>query len=387
MRINPNRTQMGKGFVLVIHNAYYTYRWSRSKNLRVFYNGNTSNPSLEQLQDVVDKTNPLAHRIGNPGLNQSFRHFLNFRYTATNTEKSSTFVANVSSSLTQDQIVTNRYINNTNNLLYLLGDTLENRASLSQAVNLDGNYNLRSYISYSLPLKFIKSNINFDASADLNRNPGITTPVNNADVIQSLRNYSYSQNYGAGLTLSSNISQNLDFNISTRGYYNYAYNTLNPDQKTTYYNQFNRVRLNWVFYKGFVFNTDYTHRVNTSVVADAPNINFQMWNLSVGKKLFKKQNGDIRLSVYDVLGQNEGFRQNVSVDYTEEVQSQVLQRYYMITFTYNIRKFGQGQAMPQGAEDGGENRRGNWNRGEGGGRPGGGRPGGGGGFGGGNRDF
>jgi hypothetical protein len=78
----------------------------------------------------------------------------------------------------------------------------------------------------------------------------------------------------------------------------------------------------------------------------------------------------------------------VNVDYIEEVRSLVLQRYFMLTFTYNIRKFGQGQAMPQRPQDGGENR-GNWNRGEGGGRPGGGfGPGGGpGGGGGGNRDF
>jgi hypothetical protein len=386
-RLFPNRTQLGRGFVRVIPNASFTYRFSPSKNLRLFYNANTSNPSLEQLQDVIDKTYPMAHRIGNPDLNQSYRHFLNFRYTATNTEKSSTFVAFVNGSLTQDQIVTNRFINNTTDLtnphpdglLFLLGDTLQNRATLSRAENLNGNYNLRSYISYSLPLKFIKSNINIDASADMNRNPGITTPINDPEVIQSLRNYSYSQNYGGGLTLSSNISRDLDFNISTRGFYNYAYNTLNPDQKTTYYNQINRIRFNWVFYKGFVFNTDYTHRVNSSVAANTPNINFQMWNMSVGKKIFKKQNGDIRLSVFDVLGQNAGFRQNVNVDYLEEVQSQVLQRYYMLTFTYNIRKFGQGQTGPQMPE-GGDRR--NFNRGEGGGRPaggpGGGGPGGGG---------
>ncbi|MGV3503810.1 MAG: outer membrane beta-barrel protein [Adhaeribacter sp.] len=382
VRENPVPARLGKGFVRVIPNAYFTYRFDRNKNLRIFYNGNTSNPSLEQLQDVIDKTNPLAHRIGNPDLDQSYRHYLNFRYTATNTEKSSTFVTYISSSLTQNQIVNNRFVNNTDTLLYLLGDTLQNRASLSRAENLDGNYNLRAYISYSLPLKFIKSNLNFDVSADVNRNPGISTPINTPDLIQSIRNYSYSQNYGGGLTLSSNISQNLDFNLSTRGFYSYAYNTLSPDKKTTYYNQFNRARLNWVFYKGFVFNTDYTHRLNTSVVAGASNVSFHMLNLSLGKKVFKKQNGDIRLSVFDALGQNKGFRQNVGVESIEEVQSMVLQRYYMLTFTYNIRKFGNGSAAPAGPGDGRD--RGNWNRGDGrrgDGPPGGGYPGGG------SRDF
>jgi hypothetical protein len=252
----------------------------------------------------------------------------------------------VSGSLTQNQIVTNRFANNTGDLLYIFGDTLRDRATLARAENLNGNYNLRSFASYSLPLKFIKSNLNFDVSADVNRTPGITTPIRNPAVINSINTFSYAQNYGGGLTLSSNISQNLDFNLSSRSYFNNAYNTLNPDLRTQYFNQVNRARLNWVFYKGFVFQTDFTHRLNTSGVPGVENVSFKMWNLAVGKKIFKNQNGDIRLSVFDALRQNQGFRQVVTADYFEEVQSQVLQRYYMLTFTYNIRKFGQGANEP-----------------------------------------
>ena len=377
-RLLPNKTQLSKSFVRFIPNANFQYRFTRNKNLRVFYNGNTTNPSLEQLQDVIDKTNPLAHRIGNPNLDQAFRHNLNFRYTAANPTKSTTFVANVSSNLTQNQIVTNRYANNTGGLLTILRDTLQDRATLSQAQNLDGQYNLRSFVSYSIPLKFIKSNLNFDLSADINRTPGITTPVDSGTVeIRSINTFSYSQNYGGGLTLSSNISQNLDFNISTRSTYNNAYNTLNPGQRTTYFNQFSRVRLNWVFFKGFVFQTDFTNRFNTSAAAGVSNVNFNMWNVSVGKKLFKKQNGDLRLSVFDLLNQNQGIRQVVTADYFEQVESLALQRYFMLTFTYNIRKFGTGSSnAPETPErergrfgpggNGGGGNGGGWNGGGGG---------------------
>jgi len=346
----PVLTQLNKGFVRFIPNASFRYRFSRSKNLRVFYNGNTVNPTLEQLQDVIDKTNPLAHRIGNPDLDQSYRHNLNFRYTAANTEKSTTFVASLSGTLTQNQIVNNRFANNIGGLLLILGDTLQDRATLTRAENLNGNYNLRSFVSYSLSIKPIKSNLNFDLSATINRTPGITTPIQIPEVITSINTFSYSQNYGGGVTLSSNISQNLDFNLSSRSYFNNAYNTLNTDQRTRYFNQINRARLNWIFYKDFVFQTDFTHQLNTSGVAGADNISYKIWNLGVGKKIFKNQSGDIRLSVFDALGQNQGFRQTVTAEYFEEVQSQVLQRYYMLTFTYNIRKFGQGSSEPASKE-------------------------------------
>ncbi|GEO06589.1 collagen-binding protein [Adhaeribacter aerolatus] len=376
-RLLPTERQMTKGFVRFIPYASFQYRFTRSKNLRIFYNGNTQNPSLDQMQDVLDKTNPLALRIGNPDLDQAYQNFLNFRYTAANTEKSTTFIANISGSLTQDQIVNNRFVNNTNDTIFTIGnffaDTLINRASLSRAENLNGNYSLRSFVSYSLPLKFIKSNLNFDLSANISRTPGITTPINVGEPIKSINTFSYSQNYGAGVTLSSNISQNLDFNISTRGNYSYAYNTLSSSQKNTYYNQFSRVRFNWVIYKGVVFNTDFTHRLNTTVVEGGSNINYLMWNMSIGKKLFKKQNGDIRLSVYDALRQNQGFQQNVNNNYLQETQSVVLQRYLMLTFTYNIRKFGNGSGnAPAPGERDGMRERGRFGPGGPGGGPGGG---------------
>ena len=375
-RLYPVKRQMGRGFNRVIPFASFQYRFNRNKNLRIFYNGNTQNPTLEQLQDVLDKSSPLSLRLGNPNLDQAYNHSLNFRYTATVPEKSSTFVANISGNLTQNQIVNNRFVNNTNDSIFAISnffaDTLINRATLIRYENLNGNYNMRSFVSYSLPLKFIKSNLNFDVSADISRTPGRTSPINEGQPIETINSYSYSQNYGGGVTLSSNISQNLDFNISTRGYYNYAYNTLNPNVKTNYFNQINRVRFNWIFLKSFVFNTDLTHRMNTSVVEGASNVNYLLWNLSVGKKLFKKQNGDIRLSVYDALRQNQGFRQVVTADYLEETQSVILQRYLMLTFTYNIRKFGNGSSnAPETPERGrfgpGRGEGGGWNGGGGGG--------------------
>ena len=98
--------------------------------------------------------------------------------------------------------------------------------------------------------------------------------------------------------------------------------------------------------------------------------------MSIGKKLFKKQNGDIRLSVYDALRQNQGFQQTVNNNYLQETQSIVLQRYLMLTFTYNIRKFGNGSSdAPEPAERDGNRERGRF--GPGGGPGGGGWNGGG----------
>ena len=90
------------------------------------------------------------------------------------------------------------------------------------------------------------------------------------------------------------------------------------------------------------------------------------------KKILKKQAGELKLSVFDLLKQNQSISRTITGPVTEDLQTQVLKQYFMLTFTYKLKNFGTPAT-----------RQGNFNRGEGGmpgGGFGGGRPGGGGGF-------
>lgn len=53
----------------------------------------------------------------------------------------------------------------------------------------------------------------------------------------------------------------------------------------------------------------------------------------------------LRINVYDLLGQNNNVRRNISELYVEDIQSNALQRYYMLTLTYNLRHFSRGTSM------------------------------------------
>jgi vacuolar-type H+-ATPase subunit D/Vma8 len=62
--------------------------------------------------------------------------------------------------------------------------------------------------------------------------------------------------------------------------------------------------------------------------------------MAAGKKILKDQKGELKLSVFDLLKQNRSINRNVTGEYIEDVQNQVLQQYFMLTFTYNLRNFG-----------------------------------------------
>jgi vacuolar-type H+-ATPase subunit D/Vma8 len=62
--------------------------------------------------------------------------------------------------------------------------------------------------------------------------------------------------------------------------------------------------------------------------------------MSVGKKFLKSKKGELKLSVFDLLKQNRSISRDVTETYIEDVRNQVLQQYFMLTFSYNLRNFG-----------------------------------------------
>ena len=64
--------------------------------------------------------------------------------------------------------------------------------------------------------------------------------------------------------------------------------------------------------------------------------------MSLGKKIFANQRGEISLMVYDLLGQNANVNRNITETFIEDIQTNVLQRYFMLSISYNLRRFSKG---------------------------------------------
>jgi hypothetical protein len=61
--------------------------------------------------------------------------------------------------------------------------------------------------------------------------------------------------------------------------------------------------------------------------------------MGLAKKFLKNNSGELEFSVFDLLGQNQSFNQEITSRYIEESQTKVLQQYFMLTFTYKFSKF------------------------------------------------
>ena len=146
------------------------------------------------------------------------------------------------------------------------------------------------------------------------------------------------------------VKQQHKLNIGTNLNINTVSNSVNSRLDNTYYIQTTNLGLNWIFGKGFVFRTDLFHN-SYNGLEETFNQNFLLVNMGIGKKFLKDQRGEIRLDIFDLLNQNTSISRNVTEVYLEDVQSAVLQQYFMLSFTYNLRKFN-GQNM-KGRPEGG----------------------------------
>jgi hypothetical protein len=323
----PYLLRIEQSFSNLLPVASFQYRFSNRQNLHVNYTAATSAPGVGQLQNVINNSNPLQLSTGNPGLKQSFRHDLTIRFISTNTDRKTNLSCMVNGDIVQNAITNNSFIA-THDSLIRQGIILPQGAQLSMPVNINGQWSLRGNINYGLPLAFLKCNLGLGLSAGILHTPGI---INNST------NYDDKRSAGISATLSSNISEGIDFILSSNTNISNDLSTL-TGLTTDYINQALALKFNWLTKSGFVLNTEVNYQSNSGNAAGF-NQNFTVWNISIGQKLFKRKLGDIRFTVYDILNQNNSIQHTVTETYISDVRSTILQRYFMLTFTYKIREF------------------------------------------------
>ena len=154
------------------------------------------------------------------------------------------------------------------------------------------------------------------------------------------KNFSNNYQYSTGITLASNISEYIDFNLNYSANFNRVVNTIQPELNNKYYYHNTGMRVNLLTKSGWFLLNDITNQLYSGL-ADGYNQSFWLWNISGGKKFLKNKRGELKLSVFDLLKQNQSIARNVTESYIEDVQTDVLQQYFMLTFTYTLRNFGQ----------------------------------------------
>ncbi|RJP72020.1 MAG: TonB-dependent receptor [Ignavibacteriales bacterium] len=315
-------------FYSILPSFMLRYGVSRDQNVRLFYRSNNTEPSVEQLQNVLDNSNPAQLRIGNPGLKQNYSQSLNINYSRVNVQDMTSFFVLLGGALTYDYVGTSTIIAS-GDTLRVNNIILNPGTQLQTYTNLGGQRSLYSFINYGMPVSFIKSNLNLSLNYNYARTPGI---------INSITNYSNSNSFGVGFNISSNISQDIDFSVSTNGNYSIVKNSSQSSSNNNYFSNRSRLKIYWNVWLGIILQTDFEYRYDGGLSGDY-DPNSYLWNAGISKKLFNKDQGEIKIAVYDILKRNSNLQRKITDLYIEDTSTNVLTQYIMVSFIYNLRAF------------------------------------------------
>lgn len=365
----PFGYKTNRTFYSVLPNASVNIKFKNTASMRIQYRTSTNAPSISQLQSVIDNSNPLLLSTGNPGLDQSYTNTLVIRYNLAKSAKGHSVFVLANMSNTMNTVANATIIAGSDTNLTVNGTPvfLHKGSQLTRPVNINGLWNASTFFTYGVPLPKIKCNFNVNAGLNFNQTPGY---INNALNLSR----TYAPSFGANLT--SNISQKIDFSIGYSGTYNVVNNTLQTAANNNYYTHNATAKFNWLFWKGFVFNTALQNTLYQGV-SSGYNQNIFLWSAALGYKFLKDQSLEVRASVNDILNQNSGVSRNITQTYIEDSRTQVLRRYMLVTVTWTMRYFKKGAQMPNLEGESGGKDFGGPGRGYPGGPPPGGMPGGG----------
>ncbi len=321
----PSPYTLSRSYLNLLPNAGLRIRFSDNTNLRIRYRADVDAPSVGQLQGVVDNSNPLLLSTGNPNLKQEYSNQVSVRFSHHNPDKAGNFFAWVSLEKRMNYVGTETIIA-ANDTTVGNGIVLNKGAQLRRPVNMDGYLNARTFLNYGFPVNFIESNLNMHTTFSYSRTPGI---------INQHENFSNSYSIGQGLVIGSNISEKIDFTISADVNYNIVRNSIQPQLNNHYLVQSAGLRLNWTFWKGFVWGNDLNQQAYHGL-GGAYDQNYTLWNMTLGKKFLKDHRAEISVTVYDLLNQNNSISRNVTDSYIENQQTQTIHRYFLFSLSYKI---------------------------------------------------
>lgn len=298
---------------------------------RLRYRTNTDEPNVSQLQNVVNNQNPLNLSIGNPNLGQSYNNNIFVNMSKINMEKNHTMFMFVNYSGTSNYIGSSTFITAQDTLIN--GEILlRPGGQISQPVNLDGNFRTTFFFTYGTPIKGFKTQFNMNTRVNFNRIPGLINGEKNLNDNLSLRQ---------GITFTSNISENVDFTLSTTGNYNIVNSSLQSTQDNNYYVQESNLRLYYSPNGGKLFIGNNLNHSLYSGLSEGFDQNFWLWNIEGGYRFAKNNKAELKVMIFDLLNQNNSIQRTISDVSVTDVFTNVLTRYGMLTFTYIIGNFKQ----------------------------------------------
>lgn len=293
--------------------ATMNYKFSQQSSLYLNYRGSTTQPTIQQIQPIRQNADPINLVVGNPNLKQEFSNQFSFRYNSYKVLKGTYYYAGGGVGFTNNEISTSQQI-------------LASGIRISQYINVQGNNYSWFYggVGFRLP----KYNLDYGIYSNIN------TSRNN-----NLVNGEQNKNDNNSYSVSGRVSYDKEkkWSISYDPSVTYHQNNSSLSKlNTNYWSTQQEVTTNIHLPKKFEFNLDVAWNIRQRTAAFDRNNNVLLVNAYLGKKFTKKDEVELRISVFDIFNQNLGFSQVGTGNIVEQQSYNRIRRYGLLSLIWNF---------------------------------------------------
>jgi hypothetical protein len=324
------------------------YRFTQQSNLQVTLRGQTQQPSITQLLNIYDDTNPLSITMGNPGLKPSFTTNFDVNYQRQSAPKyvEDSLGNTIPKAQRRWSYSTNASVRSTRNTVgNIVTYDEETGGRISRPENFNGNWSTNGGATFNISLDTLNR---WDVSGSLRGSYNHhVSYVNLNRSASSERNVTHTYNFTPSVSLSfrkKNISVSLNTNVT----YARTENELQASRNLTTWNFQYGGNTKITFPWGTSLSTDFHMYSKRGYSDQSLNTNELLWNAQVSHAFLRGKKLTVMLQWYDILHEQSNFSRTVNANGWTDREVNSITSYAMLHLTYRLNVFGGRQSARGG---------------------------------------
>ena len=317
---NTTGIKYQRNFLNLFPQASFDYKFAKQKSLWINYNGNTSQPNINQIQPAAINDDPLNIVLGNPDLNPSFNSNFSLGYNSYKV-------------LTDRYLFLSVYYRMTSNAIVNKVTTDAEGRNTYQSVNMTSKTPKTFSINGNISRKFAGLQV------------GLNTYVSGNtyyNIINESLNTTESYSFSGGVNISKFVNKKYNFSLNLLPNYNLSESSLQRQLNNNGWGMNGRVSASVTLPGKLQITTDGNYEFRQKTVAFNQDFDRMIWNTSLNKKFFKAENLTLSLSGNDLLDQNIGFSRSANGNFITQNSYNTIRRYFMFSMIWDFNKMGGG---------------------------------------------
>jgi hypothetical protein len=315
-------TTLDRSFFNWLPSLWTSWDLGTGKSLKFNYNTSVNEPDIQQLQPIIDNSDPFNIYVGNPELRPEFRHRFNASFFLFDQFSMTNFFFNGNYTYTKNRIKNQQFIDE-----FLIRTTTP--------VNVADDHMLLGDLSFGTRIKPVKMRINL--SSNINYNRGIT-------FVNEIENTTNRTTWTNTLRLENQKKEIIDWTIGAELAWTTSTYSINTAFNQEYTNKNFFADFGFDIKESWSFLTTLDYRIFTGIGGNEAQ-EVPIWTASISKFFLKDNRGEIKFSVQDILNRNLGINRTADLNFIQEERINNLGRYFMLSFSYKLSGFGEGNQV------------------------------------------